>query len=359
MPADLGLLVRELRAGVDEGAGPDELGEVVSSAVGRWVAHDGLRAVETNPAAGLFLGSLSCWHRYDLELINALVLDRFTGGDPWRPDDLARLSVPVGVVGMGEAADRYGGRDGVRVGRTREILAVHGVGCEMRLLLRDHSGVWGFLGLVRSADGRPFDCDDVDRAIRLGPLLVAAARGYAKAGPLVPEALALPAGVITVGPDHTIRGITPQAQAWLGQLRIPGQGSPSAWIEPFAAELSLHVRENARDSRIGEPVIRASLTNAGRWVAIHGQPLDQGAVGDVAIVIQAASGDLLLSSFCHWHQITARERQVIEQLYTGASAKQIARAMHLSVYTVNDHLRSIYRKTGAAGRDSLIAALTS
>src|SRR5207248_824996 len=76
---------------------------------------------ETNPAAGLFLGSLSCWHRYDLELINALVLDRFTGGDPWRPDDLARLSLPVGVVGMGEAADRYGGRDGVRVGRTREI----------------------------------------------------------------------------------------------------------------------------------------------------------------------------------------------------------------------------------------------
>jgi DNA-binding CsgD family transcriptional regulator len=358
MVAEFDRLLRELRAGVADGAGPDELGEVVSAAVGPWVPHDGLRAVETNPAAGLFLGSLSCWHRYELGLVNDLVLDRYEGGDPWRPEDLARLSEPVGVVGAGEAAARLGGQNGARARRTREILAVHGAGCELRLLLRDHRGVWGFLGLVRSEDGRPFDCDDVDRALRLGPLLVSAVRGWAKTGPLLPEGPAPPVGVLTVGPDHTIRGITPQAQVWLEQLRMPGRGGPSSWIEPFAAEMSLRTREQAPDPRGAEPVIRASLTNAGRWVAIHGQPLDDGAVGDVAIVFQAAGGDLLLSSFCHWHQITAGERRVIEQLCAGSAPKWIARTLGLSVHTVNDHLRAIYRKTGAEGRDSLIAALT-
>jgi DNA-binding CsgD family transcriptional regulator len=126
----------------------------------------------------------------------------------------------------------------------------------------------------------------------------------------------------------------------------------AAWIEPFAAELSLRIRERA-----GEPVIRSSLTNAGRWVAIHGQPLDKDAVGDVATVFQAASGDLLLNPFCHWHGITARERRVIEHLYHGAAPKQIARDLTLSAHAINDHLRAIYRKTGADGRDSLIAAL--
>ncbi|MEV6734181.1 MULTISPECIES: helix-turn-helix transcriptional regulator [unclassified Streptomyces] len=36
----------------------------------------------------------------------------------------------------------------------------------------------------------------------------------------------------------------------------------------------------------------------------------------------------------------------------------MARHLDLSPYTVNDHLKALFRKTGADGRDELIAALT-
>ncbi|MFE6838573.1 LuxR C-terminal-related transcriptional regulator [Streptomyces sp. NPDC057705] len=42
----------------------------------------------------------------------------------------------------------------------------------------------------------------------------------------------------------------------------------------------------------------------------------------------------------------------------GASVKQIARRLDLSAYTVNDHLKAVFRRTGADGRDELGAALT-
>ncbi|GAA1018629.1 hypothetical protein GCM10009565_00110 [Amycolatopsis albidoflavus] len=59
---------------------------------------------------------------------------------------------------------------------------------------------------------------------------------------------------------------------------------------------------------------------------------------------------------------TAPERRfrasaVIRHLSTGLAPKQVARLLDLSVHTVNDHLRSIYGKTGAHGRNELIAAL--
>ena len=41
-----------------------------------------------------------------------------------------------------------------------------------------------------------------------------------------------------------------------------------------------------------------------------------------------------------------------------ASEEHIARTLTVSIYTLNDHLKAIYRKTGADGRDELIAALT-
>ncbi|NML51602.1 helix-turn-helix transcriptional regulator [Streptomyces sp. R302] len=59
-----------------------------------------------------------------------------------------------------------------------------------------------------------------------------------------------------------------------------------------------------------------------------------------------------------WYSLTPRERDVVTQLRTGASVKQIARRLGLSAYTVDDHLKAVFWKTGADGRDELGAALT-
>ncbi|TDD34140.1 helix-turn-helix transcriptional regulator [Actinomadura sp. KC06] len=346
-------LARELHALAEQGVSVEELTEVLCGAIGSQVAHDVLRLVHTNPAAGLWLGSLRGWHRDGPELAEELVLDRFADGDPCRPDDLARRPVPVGVVGVG-------GGDGPRQRRTREILAAHGVGSELRLLVRDRRGVWGFVGVARAEGARPFDQDEMARLARLGPVLAATFRTFMGAQPLAPGVPALPAGVIIVGADHTVQQISPQAKEWLEQVWLPRQrGVTERALAPFAAEISHHTRENIADPGAWKPWMCLSKTSAGRWIALQGQPLDADGSGEVAIVVQAAGGELLLTSFCHWHEITARERQVIEQLCTATPPKRIARALEMSVHTVNQHLKTIYRKTGADGRDELLAALAS
>ncbi|TDB88743.1 helix-turn-helix transcriptional regulator [Actinomadura sp. KC216] len=348
MTRSLDGLLDELRTASGLGAGADEMGAALHGVIRRRVAHDALRVVVTNPAAGLMLGSLSsCWHRYEPEFVSALVLDRFAGGDPCRPEDLARRPLPVGVV------DRRG--DLPRQRRTRQLLQTHGAGSELRLLLRDRRGTWGFVGLARAEGGTPFGTRDVERAAQLGPGLVSILRGFATGQPLASRAPASPAGVITIGRDHTIRAISPEARTWLAHLRRPWWNTaPDEIPARFVAELSLDTRERVRDGRPREQQLYASYLDPGRRIAVRGQPLGD----DVAIVIQAAVGDLLLPSFCHWHQITRREREMIEHVRTGEPPKRIARVMNISAHTVNEHLKSIYRKTGADGRDELFAALT-
>jgi DNA-binding CsgD family transcriptional regulator len=344
-----GRIAQELCAAVESAGGPAAAGAAISRIIRRKVPHDALRLVGLNPATGVGLGTFSFWHAYQPALVSDLVLNRHLDGDPCPPPLLARRTEPVAVVGAG-------GCGGTRM---RRLLASHGVGAELRLLITDRHGPWGMLGLLRATDVRPFGPQDRRQAQQLVPALLAALRRYVTAGPLAPSIPALPTGVITVGPDHAVRSVSPQARSWMRQM-WPGLGSgvPDWIADAFWVGLSLHARAHARDPRAWQPLLCTPTANFGRSVLMHGQPLDDKGDGDVAIVIQAAGGGLLLPSFCDWYGITTRERRVLEHLYDGAAPKQIARALGVSAYTVNDHLKSVYGKTRAQGRDELIAALS-
>ncbi|MEU7895258.1 helix-turn-helix transcriptional regulator [Nonomuraea sp. NPDC049152] len=339
-------VVHELRTLMDQGIAAEHLGAAISAVITPWVRHDALRLVGTSPATGLGQGSFSFWHQYERELAATLLAHRHTHGDPCRPSSLARRQVPVAVAGTDEGA--------------RQAFAACGASCELRLLLRDSRGVWGLLGLVRACDARPFTGDDLHKATLLGPALVTALRRYVTAGPLAPTMPALPAGVIVVGPDHSIRTVTPQAQAWLDRLRCPDRHGAHAWLaDTFVTALAIDAGEHVRSADGARPLICAPAARYGRWLAVEGQALDEDGTGDVAVVIQSATGGLMLPSFCDWYAITPRERRVLELLCRGAAPKQIARLLDLSAHTVNDHLKAVFRKTGAAGRDELMAAFTT
>jgi DNA-binding NarL/FixJ family response regulator len=48
--------------------------------------------------------------------------------------------------------------------------------------------------------------------------------------------------------------------------------------------------------------------------------------------------------------LSARERQVLDDLASGATNREIAARMHLSPHTVKEHVSSLYRKLGARNR---------
>jgi DNA-binding NarL/FixJ family response regulator len=67
----------------------------------------------------------------------------------------------------------------------------------------------------------------------------------------------------------------------------------------------------------------------------------------------------VVNSFNHtkadaFEDITARQKQIVEGLIDGQSYQQIADANHISVETVRDHIKKIYRKLQINSRNELI-----
>jgi DNA-binding NarL/FixJ family response regulator len=57
------------------------------------------------------------------------------------------------------------------------------------------------------------------------------------------------------------------------------------------------------------------------------------------------------------NKLTAREYEVLGLLAHGLAGKLIARQPAISPLTVNEHLRSLYRKCGVTGREGLLGRL--
>jgi DNA-binding NarL/FixJ family response regulator len=57
--------------------------------------------------------------------------------------------------------------------------------------------------------------------------------------------------------------------------------------------------------------------------------------------------------------LTSRESEVVVLVGTGISNKEIAQQLGLSIGTVKQHVRSIFRKTGARHRYDLIAQIAT
>jgi DNA-binding CsgD family transcriptional regulator len=56
-------------------------------------------------------------------------------------------------------------------------------------------------------------------------------------------------------------------------------------------------------------------------------------------------------------RLTPRETEVAAAVLRGLSDRAIARSLQLSEYTVQDHLKQVYAKTGTAGRADFVARL--
>ena len=311
------------------GLGSRELGEAVSRVIAPLVPHDGLRLVGSGPSARTGIGSFGFAHGYEPDFGRALYHGIAMGEDPFPLPVLEKLKVPGAVVGNNRTFGRYG------------------VGCELRVALRTPRGLWGSVGLLRAANVKPFTEDDTVAVASLISPLVALMRRFVTAAPLVPSGRAPGTGVALVGPDHRIRAATPEAQRWLDILHDDHAG-PEWTIESGISIISMLARTPGAEP----PVIVGPAAGHG-WLGLQAQLLGD----DVAIITEQASGEMVLPAFGDWYGLTPRERDVVARLYRAAAPKQIARQLDLSVYTVNEHLKAVYRKTGASSRDELVAAL--
>ena len=90
---------------------------------------------------------------------------------------------------------------------------------------------------------------------------------------------------------------------------------------------------------------------------VRGSVLGDGPDSSVAVLIEEAQPPELAPLIADAYGLTDRERRVTELVAKGFSTNDIGQRLHLSAYTVQDHLKSIFDKTGAGSRGELVARL--
>jgi DNA-binding CsgD family transcriptional regulator len=85
--------------------------------------------------------------------------------------------------------------------------------------------------------------------------------------------------------------------------------------------------------------------------------MGDGPEAPVAVVLEAARPAEMASLTADAYGFTDTERRVTELVAQGLSTKEIAGRLTVSAYTVQDHLKSIFAKSGARSRGDLVAGL--
>ncbi|WP_345462047.1 helix-turn-helix transcriptional regulator [Nocardioides marinquilinus] len=241
--------------------------------------------------------------------------------------------------------------------RMSRLMVPHfGYADEARLAFRDGRRAWGGLAIFRGGDDPSFAEAEVDflaslstafaRGVRGGVLARLSAAGHAGgAGP----------AVLVVAADDRVVQASPGAMACLDALRAGG----AAVGDPMAIVASLVATARRSASGDGSAQPRARVRLEGRWMVLHASPLSGlgDRAGEVVVTIEEARPPEIVALVVAAFDLTPRERDVTQLVLQGVDTKEIAATLHLSTYTVQDHLKSVFDKADVRSRRELIARI--
>ncbi|MEU8383946.1 helix-turn-helix transcriptional regulator, partial [Streptosporangium sp. NPDC048865] len=181
------------------------------------------------------------------------------------------------------------------------------------------------------------------RGARLGrPATAALRRSLLMAGVdtgTVPDA----PGLVVVDREGAVRSMSPTARTWLELLQ---DGTPEH-ARPLRAVAAAALAQGVARSR--------ALTRSGRWVALQAWSMGQGEDGLVAVSLSPPEPGELTAVILGAYGLSERERQITQHVMRGHSTTQIAGRLNISPHTVQDHLKSVFAKTGLGSRRALVA----
>jgi DNA-binding CsgD family transcriptional regulator len=260
---------------------------------------------------------------------------------------LAAQRVPVGVL---SAATR--GRP-QRSARYREALAPSGIPFEMRAAFVVRGRCWGAVHLARREDGQDFSAEDVDALASITAtvadgirtsLRFDAARG--------PDDGTAP-GLVVLDGANNVELITAPARGLMAALRSPAVAQDEE--SPPIALIALATFARSRAHGAGPKGDVVAVPSPSGWITLHASLPEGRAGGQVAIVLERAAGPETTAVRLEAHGVTPREREIATLLAQGLSNNEIAATLVLSPYTVQDHMKSLFEKTGVGSRQELVA----
>ncbi len=242
----------------------------------------------------------------------------------------------------------------------RGALARHEVGDVASVVFRDPFGCWGFLDLWRIGSSPPFTAQEIAfLAEAATPITTALRTAQARTfATTATTARATGPVVLLVSSALEVRGQTAATDDYL-RLLVPTEADR----QPVpAGALNVAAQLLAVDAGVDDhpPSTRVHL-GGGTWLTLRAARVDPsaaGGTGDIAVAIEATSPADLETLFGRAHGLTRRERELLSHLVAGADTRNVAEAMFVSEHTVQDHLKSIFAKTGVRSRRSLLARVT-
>ena len=235
-----------------------------------------------------------------------------------------------------------------RAGEYLDLLADIGAAHEVLVALQARDGGhWGAFYLNREP-GRPdFSAAEVEVLRLAAPHLADGIRRGLLVGEAgEPEGPGAPA-IAVLGPGLTLEASTPGAQQWLAAL----PGSAAGAVPPAVVAVAQAVLHEHNGH--GRPTTARVYSETRGWVTLHGQALTDPDGRRAAITIQPAGPDQITPLLMAAYELTGREEQVTRHVLQGRSTAEIADALSISPYTVQDHLKSVFDKTSVSSRREL------
>jgi DNA-binding CsgD family transcriptional regulator len=248
-----------------------------------------------------------------------------------------------------------------RSARWRELRGLMPADAELRATFNAGGRSWGLMHANREG-GAGFTAQEigfmeaiapaVGRGLRVA-LISQPADGLGSRGP----------GMAILDEENRVVSATPEALRWFDEIE-----SIRRLHEPLLGlDVPSEVVVAAQVARAADPATAAGTcatrtrarTRTGGWLLIHASCLRgaDGVAGHTAVVVEPAKASEVAPLIVEAYELTAREVDVTRALARGLSTAEIARQLHLSRYTVQDHLKSVYEKVGVSSRGELVAKM--
>ena len=342
-----GRIGRLARSGLDVAAFWQECNEVLSTAVPHYMAP--------------------CWYTFDP--VSLLITSHYDPVIPeisaeflaheYRDDDVLKMaSVARSGTGVATIHEATGG-DPSRSPGWRAFVQPYGGDQQLMVTLRSKPGEpWGLLALYRAAGQPEFDRDEVAfLAAVAAPLAEGARRGLLLGEAAEPDGPHSPS-LIVLDEDWQVQSMTPGAEELLAELpggdRSVARGDLPACVLSVAGR-ALRGLETADTT--GEVAAARVRSGSGQWMMLHGAPLLRDGGRRVAVIIERADPDRLAPLLMAAYELTDREKDVTRLVLQGETTSATAARLFISPQTVQQHLKSIFGKTGVRSRRELVGKM--
>jgi DNA-binding CsgD family transcriptional regulator len=237
-----------------------------------------------------------------------------------------------------------------RSARYNDFLAPFGLPYEMRVAMVTRGRAWGCVVFHRTEGSGDFTPSDAGLMATLSRPIAEALRNTLRfdaarrSGPRAP-------GMLLLDTTDGIELATPGTDEMLDLLRFadPVPRRVPAPILVIAAQTRAAGKDGGQPAPLHVPTAQG-------WLTLHGS-LPEGPTGRVAVVLQSTSeadaAPLRLEAFA----LSPREREVATLVAQGLDTAAIAERLFISPWTVQDHCKAIFEKTGTRTRRELRAQI--